>query len=435
MSSGGPPIEPPHPGSVQQPTPRVEPLLEVFQEIGRSLELGRTADTILAGARRVVSRADRATITVVGLDGNAVVCRRARGRGASLPKARSRSGRGSRRLASSGVVRTAFASGRLCVRADVGPDAPDPELDGATRSVAAAPLLGAGGRRIGVLTVESPARGTFTESDCAALRAYALGAAPAIERILFYEKAVEGRRLVSELEVAGKVLQDLLPRERPDLAGLDVAAAYEPCAQVGGDYYDFIPLAEDRIGIAVADVSGKGVPAALLVAVLRASVFSLANSELSLRAILSRTNRLLYESVGETRYATLFYGVLDVPLRRLIYINAGHSPPVLVRANGEVEFIHAGGLPVGLFPSPRYFEQDIRLATGDVLGLYTDGITESADATGDLYGRERLAKLLSRERRRASSASAICDRILRVTRRFRPGAPDDDSTVVVIRAT
>lgn len=421
--------------SVSAPArPRVEPLLEVFQEIGRSLELGRTADTILAGARRVVSRADRATITVVGLDGRAVRCRRARGRGASPSKDLRRRRRG-RRLASGGIVGSAFDSGRACLREDVGPEARDPDLHRKTRSVAAAPLLGAGGRRIGVLAVESSVPGILTSSDCAALRAFALGVAPAVERILFYEKAVEGRRLVSELEVAGKVLQDLLPRRRPDLAGLDVAAAYEPCAQVGGDYYDFIPLAEDRMGIAVADVSGKGVPAALLVAVLRASVFSLANSDLSLRAILSRTNRLLYESVGETRYATLFYGVLDVPLRRLIYINAGHSPPVLVRASGEVEFIHAGGLPVGLFPSPRYFEQDIRLSSGDLLALYTDGVTESADANEDLYGRDRLAELLDRERRRGSSASAICDRVLRVTRRFRPGAPEDDSTVLVIRAT
>lgn len=413
--------------------PRVEPLLEVFQEIGGSLELGRTADTILAGARRVVSRADRAAITVVGLDGSAVRCRRARGRDAF--SSASRSGGGGGRLASQGVVRTAFDSGRLCLSEKVAPDSDDPDLAPGTRSVVAAPLLGAGGRRIGVLTVESTVPNRFSDSDCAALRTFAGGAATAVERILFYEKAVEGRRLVSELEVAGKVLQDLLPRDRPDLAGLDVAAAYEPCAQVGGDYYDFIPLAEDRVGIAVADVSGKGVPAALLVAVLRASVFSLANSDLALRAILSRTNRLLYESVGETRYATLFYGVLDVPLRRLIYINAGHAPPVLVHAGGKVEFIHAGGLPVGLFPSPRYFEQDIQLDPGDLLALYTDGITESADATGDLYGRERLARLLVRERDRGRSASAICDRILRVTRRFRPGAPDDDSTVLVIRAT
>ncbi len=415
--------------------PFVEPLLEAFQEMGRTLELGRTSDTVLAGVRHVLPGADRATITVVGLDGAAVVCRRARGRGASPADSHSPQLRRSRRIPPEGILRKAFEEGRVCFRSDVtSGGAEDPDLDAATRSVVAAPLLGAGGRRIGVLVGESPRPDGFSEGECAALRAYALGATPALERVLFYEKAVEGRRLVSELEVARKVLHDLLPHERPDLPGLDLAAAYEPCSQVGGDYYDFIPLAEDRWGIAVADVSGKGVPAALLVAVLRAAIFSLAHSELSLRAILNRTNRLLYQTVGETRYATLFYGVLDVPLRRLIYINAGHAPPVLLRASGELEFIHAGGLPVGLFPRPRYFEQDIQLGTGDLLAFYTDGITESADAAGDLYGRGRLASLLATQRDQGLPATEVCDLVLREARRFRGGAPEDDSTVLVIRA-
>lgn len=418
-------------------TTAIEPLLEAFGEIGRSLELGRTADTVLSGIAYVLPGADRVTATVVGLDGIAVVCRRARGRGATPADLHSPRVRRSRRLFPGGIVHSAFESGRACLRlesADSGP-APDPDLDAVSQSAVAVPLLGAGGRRIGVLVAESPVPDAFGAAECAAFRAYALGAAPAVERILFYEKAVEGRRLVSELEVAGKVLTDLLPQERPQVSGLDVAAAYEPCAQVGGDYYDFISLDEDRWAIAVGDVSGKGVPAALLVAALRAAVYSLANSDLSLRAILGRTNRLLYETVGETRYATLFYGMLDVHLRRLIYLNAGHAPPILVRAGGEIEFIHAGGLPVGLFPSPRYFEQDIQLETGDLLALYTDGITESADAEGALYGRERLARLLDAERHRGTPATAVCDLVLRAARKFRGGAPEDDSTVLVVRAT
>ena len=408
-----------------------EHLLEAFQEIGRSLEIGRTADTILAGLRHVLPECDRATLCAVGLDGQTVVCRRARGRDSLLPELPA----SAEKLPDGGIARKVLDSGRPETVA-VTPEgaASDPDLSTGSGAAVAAPLLGAGGRRIGTLVAESPARGAFSELDQAALRAYAAGAAPAIERILFYEKAVEGRKLVSELEVAGKVLQDLLPHECPILEGLEVAAAYEPCSQVGGDYYDLIPLGEDRWGIAMADVAGKGIPAALLVAALHASVFSLAKSSLTLRTIVGRTNQLLYESVRETRYATFFFGLLDVPLRRLIHINAGHPPPVLVRANGEVEMIHASGLPLGLFPSPRYFEEVIQLDAGDLLAFYTDGITESTDRQGNLFGRDRLAALLRGERDQGAPAAEVCDNILKAARRFRGGAPDDDQTVVVIRA-
>ena len=168
----------------------------------------------------------------------------------------------------------------------------------------------------------------------------------------------------------------------------------------------------------MADVAGKGIPAALLVAALHASVFSLAKSSLTLRMIVGRTNQLLYESVGETRYATFFFGLLDVPLRRLIHINAGHPPPILVRASGEIEWIHASGLPVGLFPAPRYFEEVVQLGDGDLLAFYTDGITESANRKGDLFGRDRLAEALRRERDRGTPAAEVCDSVLKAVRRF-----------------
>lgn len=407
-------------------------LLEAFQEIGRSLEIGRTAETILAGLRHVLPNCDRATLCAVGLDGNTVVCRRVRGRD-SVPVDSSASGPAD--PAASGIARRVLDSGRpelLDITAEA--TASEPELSAGSRVAVAAPLLGAGGRRLGAVVAEAVDPAAFSPRDRAILSSYAAGAAPALERILFYEKAVEGRQLVSELEVAGSVLNDLLPHECPVLDGMEVAAVYEPCSQVGGDYYDLIPLGEDRWGFAMADVAGKGIPAALLVAALRASVFSLAKSSLTLRMIVGRTNQLLYESVGQTRYATFFFGLLDVPLRRLIHINAGHPPPVLVRASGEVEMIHASGLPLGLFPAPRYFEQVIQLGAGDLLAFYTDGITESANREGDLFGRDRLAALLRKERAQGIPAAEVCDSVLKAVRRFRGGAPDDDQTVVVIRA-
>ena len=416
-----------------------QPILEVFQEMGRSLEIGRTADTVLAGIRPLFPGADRVSLTVLALDGASVVCRRARGRdaesapdcapGEPLPPPADGAAH-----PSVGLTRRVLDSGRAELLASLPPPVPGADLGAGTASAIAAPVLGAGGRRLGALVVEAPEPHSFDSGSRRALRTYAAGAATALERVLFYEKAVEGHRLVSELEVAGKVLEGLLPHHTPRLDGFDIAAVYEPCSQVGGDYYDFVPLGEDRWGIAMGDVAGKGIPAALLVAALRASIFSLAHSSLALRAILARTNRLIYESVGESRYATLFYGVLDVPLRRIVYINAGHAPPILARANGEIEMIHAGSLPVGLFPAPRYFEQHLQFEAGDLLCLYTDGVTESADRSGDLFGRERLADLLVSERDRSAEAAEITDQVLRAARRFRGGAPDDDTTALVLRA-
>lgn len=407
-------------------------LLEAFQEIGRSLEIGRTGETILAGLRHVLPASDRATLCALGLDGETVTCRRVRGRDSLVSDLPASEPAG---LSADGIAGRVVDSGRPEVLAVTTERAgSDPELSSGSASAVATPLLGAGGRRLGALVAESTVPSAFSERDRAALASYAAGAAPALERILFYEKAVEGRELVSEMEVAGRVLQDLLPHEFPVLEGMEVAAVYEPSSQVGGDYYDLISLGEDRWGFAMADVAGKGIPAALLVAALRASVFSLAKSSLTLRVIVGRTNQLLYESVGETRYATFFFGLLDVPLRRLIHINAGHPPPILVRANGDVEMIYAGGLPLGLFPSPRYFEQVIQLGEGDLLAFYTDGITESADQQGNLFGRERLAEVLLRERDLGTPAAEVCDSVLKAVRRFRRGAPDDDQTVVVIRA-
>ena len=247
------------------PETRADGLLEAFHEIGRSLEIGRTGDTVLAGLRHVVPACDRATLTVIGLYGS-VVCRRARGRGQLLPDIHGPDLRGpdrkrndAREVTAGGLVEAVIESGRPELLGAPGVAA-DPELDPETASAVAAPLLGAGGRRLGAVVAESLQPSAFADRDAAALRAYAAGATPAIERILFYEKALEGHKLVSELEVAGRVLHDLLPHGNPSIEGLEVAAVYEPSSQVGGDYYDFVPLGEERWGIAMGDVAGQGNP-------------------------------------------------------------------------------------------------------------------------------------------------------------------------------
>jgi sigma-B regulation protein RsbU (phosphoserine phosphatase) len=158
----------------------------------------------------------------------------------------------------------------------------------------------------------------------------------------------------------------------------------------------------------------------------------MARHELALRAILRRANHFFHESVTEGKFVTLFYAVLDVPTRRLIFVNAGHMPPVLVRASGEIELLEEGGVPLGLFEDPRYKEGFTRMRDGDTLVLYTDGITEAADAADEPYGLERMVETV--RRLRSASARAICDAVIQDVREFSGTHPADDQTLLVLRA-
>ena len=201
----------------------------------------------------------------------------------------------------------------------------------------------------------------------------------------------------------------MIPRTIPTLQGFDIAGVNEASFEVGGDYYEFIPLPDDRWGIIIADVVGKGIGAALLVSAIRATLYALVGRELAARAVMRRANRFFYDSVEEGRYVTLFYAVLDVPSRRMIYVNAGHHPPIVLHENGEVEALKSGGVPLGMFEAPRYFEGFAELAEGDLMVLYTDGIVESSNAHDEHYGRGRLMTALGDVR--TQSAEAICRRV------------------------
>jgi sigma-B regulation protein RsbU (phosphoserine phosphatase) len=224
----------------------------------------------------------------------------------------------------------------------------------------------------------------------------------------------------------------LLPRSTPSLEGFEIAVVLDFWHEVGGDYYDFIPLGNDRWAIAIADVVGKGIPAALLVAALRASLYSLAGQDLALRALFSRANRFFHEAAGsQGKFVTLFYAVVDLKARRLIYVNAGHVPPVLLRANGEVEFLQEGGLPLGPFEAPRYFEEFARLQSGDLIALYTDGITEAMDERDEQFDIDRLVDGLRRAHSRP--AAEICQWLIREVKDFSGSQPADDMTLLIMK--
>src|SRR4249919_1915061 len=157
---------------------------------------------------------------------------------------------------------------------------------------------------------------------------------------------MEKKQPEHELQLARQVLQGLLPAATPTLSGFDIATFHQWSSHVGGDYHDFIPLGDERWGLVIADVEGSGMGAALLVSAIRASLISLAGLELALRAIFRRANRFFYLSAKNARYVTVFYAVLDVPQRRLIYVNAGHLPAILGRSDGRIERLEEGGIPL-----------------------------------------------------------------------------------------
>ena len=294
------------------------------------------------------------------------------------------------------------------------------------------PIVGLQAAVMGAIELRATRGNAFDANAVEILQLLGTVIAGTIERARLKMEVQDKRRIDSELLVARRVMEDLVPRTIPTLRGFDIAGVNEASFEVGGDYYEFIPLADDRWGIIIADVVGKGIGAALLVSAIRASLYALVGRELAVRAVMRRANRFFYDSVDESKYVTLFYAVLDVPSRRMIYVNAGHQPPLVLRQNGEVEELTSGGVPLGMFKAPRYFEGFAQIEPGDLMVLYTDGIVESSNAADEHYGRGRLLTMLRAVR--AESAKVICRHVMGDVRRFSFGS-QDDQTLLVLKAT
>jgi serine phosphatase RsbU (regulator of sigma subunit) len=254
--------------------------------------------------------------------------------------------------------------------------------------------------------------------------------AEGLERARELEK--ERDRMEHELDLARRIQARLLPASPPRVAGLDVAGLSESAREVGGDYFDHLDLGGGRLLLVIADVSGKGVPAALLMSGFRASLMSQDLARVAPEAIAARVNDFLNQSVEPGKFVTAFIGVLDGASGRFAYVNAGHNPPVLLRAGGAVELLEAGGVILGIMPGSRYTGGEATLAPGDLVALYTDGVTEGADAANEMWGEERLSALLRSAA--GTSAQAIASRIVREVRGFEgERGPADDITVLVAK--
>ena len=244
---------------------------------------------------------------------------------------------------------------------------------------------------LGVFDLESDEPDAYDADDLEVLMMLASQVAIILEKAMLYEQSIERRRLQAQLEVARQVQLELLPPRDPQLEGFDISAYNFSTEEVSGDYYDFVQIYEDHLGLVIADVSGKGVPAALLMAFLRASLRAAIQIGYAPNISLAKVNYLLWESIENNQFVTAFYGVLDATNKTLAYANAGHNPPLMLDADGHARFIERGGLPLGMFRDTRYYEYYLPIDAGQVLVLYTDGIVEATNAAGEEYGRERLA--------------------------------------------
>ena len=235
-----------------------------------------------------------------------------------------------------------------------------------------------------------------------------------------------------EMERAREIQQSLLPRDIPQIPGFEVAAAWQPARMVGGDYFDVIRLGENRLGICIADVSGKGVSAALLMANVQATVRAFARDSESPARVCSRVNSVLCGNIATGKFVTFFYCVLDANQRTLQYCNAGHLSPIWLSGR-STRLLPAGGAVLGVFPEWKYEDAIINLTSGDSLLLFTDGITEVEAPDGEEFGEGNLASLARANL--GGSASALNETVLAQITEYCQGHFQDDATLLVIAAT
>jgi len=302
-----------------------------------------------------------------------------------------------------------------------------------TKTMLCMPMKNRHGKIIGVFQIINKRRGAFDNEDELFLKAFSEHAALAVENARLYQTSMESERVQKELQIAGEIQQRLLPKEIVPIPHYEIAAVAQPCTSVGGDFYDIISLGKNRYVFAVADVTGKGVPAALLVSTLHASLRAYIQSDTNLSELTTKLNNLVFENSPSERFITFFIMVLDCETHTISYVNAGHNFPYLFHLQtGEIVELEAGGLPLGMIDNVSYESKEINLSRDDVLALYTDGVTEAMDRSKQQYSEDRLKQVFRESV--VKPAHQIKDDILEDIRMFvGEEPPSDDLTLLVLK--
>jgi sigma-B regulation protein RsbU (phosphoserine phosphatase) len=288
-------------------------------------------------------------------------------------------------------------------------------------------------RLIGVVYMDTSMRqGNFTPADRELMAAVAGQAAIALENARLYTLAVERGRLMQELQMAREIQQSLLPQQMPDVPGYEIAAHWEAAREVAGDFYDVFSIDGTRLIAVIADVSDKGAPAALFMAVARTMIRTLAHTGLGALDTIGRTNDLILEDAESGMFVTVYYSLYQADGQSQ-HVNAGHNPSVIYRGKEKRAFMMPrGGRAIGWFPDNPLVGRDIKLQPGDCVVYYTDGVTEAENAAGEQFGEERFLAVVERVGNNASQI--VVDEILAAVNDFcGPVPPFDDQTLVVVR--
>jgi sigma-B regulation protein RsbU (phosphoserine phosphatase) len=300
-----------------------------------------------------------------------------------------------------------------------------------TRSMLCVPIRNRRQRVVGVLQLLNKTNGTFGPRDLEFLSGISDHMAIAMENATLHMELLEKQRMEQELKLGREIQSRLLPSAPVDVRGVELAALSLPCYEVGGDYFDFLELPDGDLGLAIGDVSGKGVSAALIMSSVQAALRVAAPIEDDLARLVARLNALIFRSASGRKYATFFFARYTPSTGLLRYVNAGHNPPYIVTAEGLTE-IGSTGRPIGLLPESSYTEGTVSLPQGSTLFLYTDGLNEAADPDEIEFGNDRLRALFLGQR--DAALTRIPSRVLDAVTTFERGAKaTDDKTIVVMR--
>ncbi len=312
--------------------------------------------------------------------------------------------------------------------------AKDSIISGHIKSAVCAPLWN-NEKVIGIVYADRTALAEpFTEEDLRLLTLLANLAAVKIENARLFEKSLEKERMERELAVAAQIQRELLPKANPSLDGYEICGLNIPCYEVGGDYYDFLTIDAERLGVIIADVSGKGVGAALLMASLRASLQSEISPGYDPAVMSSRLNEFVHRSSSSNCFITFVFCEITLKTGGVRYVNAGHNPPAVVKAKGGVERWGPTGLCLGMFPDSRYDIGTSHLEKGDVMILFTDGLTESRNKAGREMGEDSVLEFLKNNAKRP--AGELLKDLRSRFQEFTAGVtPFDDTTVVLVKKT
>lgn len=288
----------------------------------------------------------------------------------------------------------------------------------------------------GILLIGKRMNGeNFTNENLQFIEALGNTAIAALENERLFQEELDKKQLEREMELALEIQKNLLPDDIPPIPGFDVAGKSIPARLVGGDYFDVIKLSENRYLFAIADVSGKGMPAALLMANVQAALRSLAPLDLPLKQLIERVNQIVYQNTSADKFVTFFGGILDCTSKEFHYINAGHNPPMLFRAaSGAIEMLTEGGIILGITDAPfEYLSGNASFGKKDVLALFTDGITEAMNKNRKEFGEDRLKFEVS-NCIESKSNDIISNIINAVTEHAGEAVQSDDITLLIIKS-